>query len=181
MIVAIDEEASSSIQPICAEPSARIDQIQGSQPFLRLSVSLPAALSVRLDAMMAERGLLSRSQVIAELIRHEVADFESRQLDPVIAGTITLIYSTESGRGRVAVAQTQSAYLKETVSSQHVFLENDQSLEVMLVQGPAARIRQLCDDLRRLRSVQQIKLVVTSTLLPSLHAHGEAAIPDPGG
>ena len=73
---------------------------------------------------------------------------------------------------RHTLARTQSAYLKEVISSQHVFLEDDQSLEVLLVQGPAARLRQLCDDLCRIRSVQQIKLVITTALLPQLHAHG---------
>lgn len=148
---------------------------QGASLFARLSISLPPELVVQLDAMMAERGLPSRSQVIAELIRHELADFEARQVDPVIAGTITLIYRAESGRVRHALAQTQSAYLDEVISSQHVFLEDDQSLEVLLVQGPAARLRQLCDDLRRIRSVQQIKLVTTTALLPPLHAHSDDA------
>jgi CopG family nickel-responsive transcriptional regulator len=41
---------------------------------------------------------------------------------------------------------------------------------VLLVQGPAERLRQLCDDLRRIRSVLQIKLVTTTSLLPPLHA-----------
>ena len=36
----------------------------------RLSVSLPAELLAQLDAMVAERNLPSRSQMIAELIRH---------------------------------------------------------------------------------------------------------------
>ena len=53
-------------------------------------------------------------------------------------------------------------------------LEEDQSLEVLLVQGPPQRLQQLCDDLRRVRGVQQIKLVTTTALLPPLHAHGEA-------
>jgi CopG family nickel-responsive transcriptional regulator len=151
------------------------NESQGAALFARLSISLPPELVVQLDAMMAERGLPSRSQVIAELIRHELADFEARQFDPVIAGTITLIYRAESGRVRHALAQTQSAYLEEVISSQHVFLEDDQSLEVLLVQGPAARLRQLCDDLRRIRAVQQIKLVTTTALLPPLHAHSDGA------
>ena len=146
-------------------------------PFARLSVSLPPELLTQLDAMMSQRRLYSRSQMIAELIRHELAEHEARQVDPIIAGTITLIYRAESGRVRHALAQTQLAYLKEVISSQHVFLEGDQSLEVLLVQGPAARLRQLCDDLRRIRSVQQIKLVTTTALLPPLHAHGEDAPP----
>jgi CopG family nickel-responsive transcriptional regulator len=110
--------------------------------------------------------------VITELIRHELADFGARQENPVIVGTITLIYRTESWRVRYALARTQSAYLEEVISSQHVFLEDDQSLEILLVQGPAARLRQLCDDLRRIRSVQQIKLATATALLPPLHAHG---------
>jgi len=139
----------------------------------RLSVSLPAELLNQLDAMVAERGLPSRSQMIAELIRHELAEHSEATPGAVVAGTITLIYRAESGRVRHALAQTQCLYLKEVISSQHVFLEEDQSLEVMLVQGPSERLQQLCDELRRIRGVQQIKLVTTTALLPPLHALGE--------
>jgi len=142
-------------------------------PYLaRLSVSLPTELLAQLDAMIAERGLPNRSQTISELIRHEIADHNENQVGSVLAGTITLIYRAESGRVRHALAQTQQTYLKEVISSQHVFLEEDQSLEVLLVQGPAERLRSLCDELRKIRGVQQIKLVTTTALLPPLHAHG---------
>ena len=141
-------------------------------PLARLSLSMPAELLGQLDAMVAERGLPSRSQMIAELIRHELADHQEGKADSVFAGTITLIYRTESGRVRQALAQAQSTFLKEVISSQHVFLEDDQSLEVLLVQGPSERLQALCDELRRIRGVQQIKLVTTTALLPPLHAHG---------
>ncbi len=141
----------------------------------RLSVSLPAELLSQLDAMVADRALPSRSQMIAELIRHELAEHREETPGGVVAGTITLIYRAESGRVRHALAQTQCAYLMEVISSQHVFLEEDQSLEVLLVQGPGERLQQLCDELRRIRGVQQIKLVTTTALLPPLHAHGEDA------
>jgi CopG family nickel-responsive transcriptional regulator len=143
------------------------------QPHLaRLSISLPTDLLERLDAMIATRGLPNRSQTIAELIRHELAEHSETLVGVVIAGTITLIYRADSGRVRHALAQTQLTYLKEVISSQHVFLEDDQSLEVLLVQGPAERLQALCDDLRKIRGVQQIKLVATTALLPPLHAHG---------
>jgi CopG family nickel-responsive transcriptional regulator len=141
----------------------------------RLSISLPTDLIERLDAMIASRGLSNRSKIIAELIRHEVAYHNETQEDSVIAGTITLIYRADSGRVRQALAQTQLTYLKEVIASQHVFLEDDQSLEVLFVQGPAARLNELCDDLRRIRGVLQIKLVATTALLPPLHDHGSPA------
>ena len=43
----------------------------------RLSMSLPAELSRQLDMMVEERGLPSRSQLIAELIRHALAEHEA--------------------------------------------------------------------------------------------------------
>lgn len=149
----------------------------------RLSVSLPAELLAQLDAMVADRGLPSRSQMIAELIRHELAEHSEGVPGAVLAGTLTLIYRAESGRVRHALAEAQSEFLKEVISSQHVFLEDDQSLEVLLVQGPSERLQAICDRLRKIRGVQQIKLVTTTALLPPLHAHAgeEASTPSSAG
>ena len=136
----------------------------------RLSMSLPTERYRQLDVMVHERGLPSRSQLIAELIRHALADHgEETHPDALLAGTITLVYRANMGRVRELLVQTQHDYLKEVISAQHVFLEDDQSLEVMLVQGPAARLRALCDALRKVRGVQQIRLFTTTALLPPLH------------
>lgn len=143
----------------------------------RLSISLPTELLTRLDAMIGQRGLPNRSQTISELIRHELAEHSEGQRGAIIAGTITLVYRAESGRVRHALAQTQLAYLKEVISSQHVFLEDDQSLEVLLVQGPSERLQSLCDELRTIRGVQQIRMFTTTALLPPLHAHSAPEAP----
>lgn len=136
----------------------------------RLSMSLPAELSRQLDTMVEERGLPSRSQLIAELIRNELAEHGAAlRPEDMLAGTITLVYRGDMGRVRHQLAQTQGEYLKEVISSQHVFLEDDQSLEVLLVQGPARRLRDLCDALRKVRGVQQLRLFTTTALLPPLH------------
>jgi CopG family nickel-responsive transcriptional regulator len=133
-------------------------------------MSLPAELFRQLDMMVEERGLPSRSQLIAELIRHALAEHEAlTRPDETLAGTVTIVYAGGGGRVRQQLAETQGDYLKEVISSQHVFLEEDQSLEVLLVQGPAVRLRQLCDALRKVRGVQQLQLVTTTALLPPLH------------
>lgn len=144
----------------------------------RLSMSLPADLFRQLDMMVEERGLPSRSQLIAELIRHALAEHEAlTRPDDMLAGTITIVYAGGGGRVRQQLAETQSDYLKEVISSQHVFLEQDQSLEVLLVQGPAVRLKQLCDALRTIRGVQQLQLVTTTALLPPLHEQEGLAPP----
>jgi CopG family nickel-responsive transcriptional regulator len=136
---------------------------------VRLSISIPADLFSELDAMVTERDVANRSQMIAELIRKELAEHTARERpETLLAGTITLIYRAESGRVRQALAQVQSDFIPEIISSQHVFLEDDQSLEVLLVQGSALQLHSLCDALRKIRGVQQARLVTTTALLPPL-------------
>lgn len=143
-----------------------------SASLARLSMSLPAELFRQLDMMVEERGLPSRSQLMAELIRHALAEHEAlTRPEEMLAGTITLVYRGDRGRVRQQLAESQADYLKEVISSQHVFLEDDQSLEVLLVQGPAGRLKALCDALRAIRGVHQLKLVTTTALLPPLHDH----------
>jgi len=138
---------------------------------VRLSISLPAELFAELDAMVAERAVANRSQMIAELIRAELAQHSARERpDSVLAGTITMIYRAESGRVRTGLAQVQLGYVAEIISSQHIFLENDQAMEVLLVQGKAQRLHTLRDALRQTRGVQQCSLVTTTALLPPLSA-----------
>ena len=143
-----------------------------AQPSLvRLSISLPAELFNELDAMVAERETSNRSQMIAELIRAELAEHSARERpQTLLAGTITLIYRAESGRIRQTLAEVEMGFVPETISSQHVFLEDDQSLEVLLVQGTALRLHALCDALRKVRGVQQCRLVTTTALLPPLES-----------
>jgi CopG family nickel-responsive transcriptional regulator len=145
-----------------------------STQLARLSISLPGSLLAQLDAMVDKRALSNRSQLIAELIRHELADHRESHGASALAGTITLIYRAEGGRARQALARAQAGFVKEVISSQHVFLEGDQSLEVLLVQGPPQRLLQLCDGLRKIRAVLQAKLVTTTALLPPLHARSRA-------
>ena len=53
--------------------------MMGTEPtsVARLSMSLPSELFRQLDMMVEERGLPSRSQLIAELIRHALAAHEA--------------------------------------------------------------------------------------------------------
>lgn len=139
-------------------------------PTSRFSISLPGDLLEQLDAVVSRRGLPSRSQVIAELIRGALVEHElAMDAGRVVAGTITLIYTNRRGHVRHRMAMIQRAYLMEVISSQHVFLEGEHSLEVLLVQGPGERLNRLADELRSVKGVEQVRVVITQALVPPLH------------
>lgn len=142
------------------------------QPSLaRLSISLPAELFEDLNAMVSERKVANRSQLVAELIRAELAEHSAHERpETVLAGTVTLMYHAESGRIRQLLAQVQLGFVPEIISSHHVFLGNDQALEILLVRGTALRLHALSDALRKIRGVQQCRLVTTTAPVPPLSA-----------
>ncbi len=135
----------------------------------RFSMSLPSDLLDQLDGMVSRRKLPSRSQAIAEMIHLELADHESRAGRGVVAGTITLVYGNRREAIRSQLARIQREFLKEVISSQHVFLEDGHSLEVLLVQGPGERLNKLADKLAGVRGVKQVKAAFTTRVLPPLH------------
>lgn len=141
-----------------------------SPPISRFSISLPGDLLDRLDALVAKRKLPSRSQVLAELIRGALVENElATDASRVVAGTITLVYTNRRNTLRHRLGVIQRRYVKEVISSQHVFLESDHSLEVMLVQGPGHRLRKLADELRSIKGVEQVRIIITQSLMPPLH------------
>ena len=136
---------------------------------MRFSVSLPPSLAADLDAMVESRGLPSRSAAVAEMVRSQLVRHRTALGQGTLAGTITLVYRNSGGAVRSRIAGIQRRFLKETITSQHAFLENDYSLEVLLVQGPADTLRDLCNELTKCRGVEQAELTFTAALLPQLH------------
>lgn len=139
----------------------------------RFSVSLPAALLRELDSVVQERRLPNRSHAVAEMIRSYVLNHMEVMGDRLMAGVITVVYSNDRSRVHGRLQHIERRYLKEVISSQHVFLEGEQSLEALLVQGPADRLHALVDEIAACKGVHTVKLAITAALLPPIHAYSE--------
>lgn len=135
----------------------------------RMSVSLPESLLGELDEMVKQRGYDSRSQAIAEMIRHEITAHKTTLGDEIMAGTITLLYDHSTPKLQKVLADLQHEYIQEVISSLHVHLMHSQTMEVILVQGPSLRLQQIADRLITNRGVISGKLQLSTTLMPPLH------------
>ncbi len=139
------------------------------QPVQRISISLPDAVYRELDEMIAERGIESRSKLIAELITQAVTEHQEDKGDQIMAGAITLIYDEAKGQLLQRLAEIERQHIDEVISSLHVQLENNHRMEVILVQGPAAKLRQIADRLVGSKGVRTGRLTLTSIIMPPLH------------
>jgi hypothetical protein len=59
--------------------------------------------------------------------------------------------------------------IAEVISKQHVLLEDNHMMEVILVQGPASRLKAIADELITCKGVRSGKLTISSALIPPIH------------
>jgi CopG family transcriptional regulator, nickel-responsive regulator len=134
----------------------------------RFSVSLPADLLDELDEMVRRRGFQSRSQAIAALARDGLVELQSELGTQSMAGTINLVYDYRKRNLQARLMEIQHKYYLMVVTSQHVHLEHHHYLEVLLVQGPPAKLRELADELATCKGVKYCKLQLAAEALPPL-------------
>jgi CopG family nickel-responsive transcriptional regulator len=143
--------------------------IKGQGGVSRVSISLPEMLLNQLDDMVVARGYESRSAAISEMISHEVTAHKRELGNEVMAGTITLLYDHSTPRLQKILADLQHEHVEEVISSLHVHLMHSQTMEVILVQGPASRLQRIADRMITNRGVISGKLELTTTLIPQVH------------
>jgi CopG family nickel-responsive transcriptional regulator len=135
---------------------------------VRFSISLPAGLASQLEKVMGDRGFKNRSQAIAEMVRSQLSELKVETGHGSTAGTISLIYDYRKRNLQTMLSAIQHKYYLLIVSSMHVHLEQHQYLEVLLVQGPPRRVRQLADELITCKGVRHGKLQLTALEIPPL-------------
>jgi CopG family nickel-responsive transcriptional regulator len=135
----------------------------------RISVSLPEGLLGDLDSMVARRGFVSRSQAITEMINQQLAEYRSEVGHDIMAGTINLVYDYSVPGLHKQLSDIQHEYVAEVISTLNVTLENNQSLQVFLVQGPADKLKTISDRMIACRGVITGKLLMSTAVLPPVH------------
>lgn len=135
----------------------------------RISMSLPEGLHAELDRMVEERGFVSRSQAIGEVLQQFLLQHKRERGEDVMVGTVTLVYDNSIRGLQSDLADLQRRHLDEVIGSLHVHLMHDQTMEVILVQGPVRTLERLADAMTCKRGVSCGKLHLIAALIPQLH------------
>jgi CopG family transcriptional regulator, nickel-responsive regulator len=142
---------------------------QQNRPVSRISMSLPYALLKELDRMVGERGFISRSQAIADMLHRCLIEHKRELGDDIMVGTVTLVYDNSVPGLQKQLAELQSRHIDEVISSLHVQLVRNQTMEVILVQGPARTLQAIADQLISRRGVISGKMHLVAALMPQVH------------
>lgn len=142
---------------------------QPVRPLARISMSLPAELLEDVDKFVDQHDIPSRSHAIALMLSEYLVNNPVEDSNEVAFGTITLHYYNNMYDLQRQLAELQYHHINEVISSVHVQLVRNQLMEVILVQGPAAKLRQIADEFTKMRGVILCRLQVIGAIIPPLH------------
>jgi len=139
----------------------------------RVSISLPPPLLTELDRMVESKGYESRSQAIGDMVNYQLCEHKRMLGNEVMVGTITLLYDRLTRDLQKKLADMQYKHINEVISSLHVHLSEDQLMEVILVQGPAAKLQAVANEMTTLRGIVTGRLQLLAAVIPQVHPLAE--------
>lgn len=135
-----------------------------SHELVRFSVAMPADLLEELDAYAARRGVVkNRSEAVRDLVRDALVDATVQDPDAIIFGTLTMVFDHHANDLRDRLDGIQHNHCDEIVSTMHVHVDPHNCMEVIVMKGKSATIREIADALLGTKGVLHGKLVTTTT------------------
>ncbi len=143
---------------------------ENSDGIRRITISMPEETFQLLDRLVTQRGFDSRSQAVSEMIQQQAAEHLSKVGTEVMAAALTLIYDESKSSLLRDLARVCRDHVSEVISSQHILLEDEHVLEVILMQGPSRTLRDITNELVTCKGVKRAHLTLTPHLIPQLHS-----------
>ena len=152
-----------------------VDRGRGERPVSRISMSLPYALLREIDRMVDERGFESRSQAIGDVLHQFLIEHKRESGDDIMVGTVTLVYDNAAPGLQRQLAELQRRHIDEVIGSLHVHLMQQQTMELILVQGPVKTLQAIADAMISRRGVISGRMHLVAALMPPLHPFMQAS------
>lgn len=129
---------------------------------IRFGVSLDKDLLDRFDQLIHSQNYSNRSEAIRDLIRASLVKKEWA-IEEEIAGTITLVYNHHQREIVNTLTDIQHDFHHLIISTQHIHLDHDNCMEIVVARGRPKEVEQLSQQLKSTRGVKYCSLSMATT------------------
>jgi len=128
----------------------------------RTGVSIEEELLRQFDRVIAKRGYRNRSEALRDLIRETLIS-EAIDRNKQVVATLSMIYDHHRPNLANKLTEIQHHSHGNVLAATHVHLDADNCLEVVIMKGRSAEVKQLAEHMLSMRGVKHGKLVLTTT------------------
>lgn len=127
---------------------------------VRFGVSFEKEVLEALDEYMMENRFANRSQALRQLVNKHIVE-KKWLCNNKVAGALTLVYDHHKREIAKHLGDIQRDYGEEILSVQRYMLNENNSMEVVALNGVSARLTELSEKLISEKGVQHGKLIMT--------------------
>ena len=120
---------------------------------IRFGVSLEEDLLEKFDTLRRTENYSNRSEAIRDLIREKLVRKQWIAGEEVV-GVITLVYDHHRRELMNRLAEIQHHAYRSIISTQHIHMDHDNCLEIIVVRGDGKEIHGLADTIRTEKGVK---------------------------
>ncbi|MFH1613040.1 MAG: nickel-responsive transcriptional regulator NikR [bacterium] len=128
----------------------------------RFSISLNKDLVNKFDNHIKEKNYSTRSKAIGDLIRQDFVKTEWIQGEKVI-GIITMVYDHHKKELVNKLIDIEHHFHDLIISSQHIHLDKDNCVEIIITKSNPKKIENLFDKLKSTKGVKHSSLSMATT------------------
>jgi len=117
------------------------------------------------DRLIEQKRYGNRSEATRSLIRNSLFRPKSEDVDKddkEMVGTLTLLYNRHERAVSEKLTRYKDAHNDRIITSQHIHLDDRNSLEVMILRGGAQTVSRISDEFIRIRGIMHGNLVIVS-------------------
>jgi len=129
---------------------------------IRFGVSLDETLLNKFDKINKKKGYANRSEAIRDLLREELVKQEWTESNDV-AGTITLVYDHHTRGLNNKLIEIQHNYTDMIISSQHIHIDHDNCLEIIILKGSPKKMEKISSQLKSTKGIKHCSLTMATT------------------
>ncbi len=128
----------------------------------RFGVSMDGDLLAAFDQRIEQAGYSNRSEAIRDLVRDYLVEQRIQAPDAHVIGTVTIMYDHHSRLLGERLTDLQHDHHDAIRCTTHVHLDAHNCVEVIVLSGTSAQVREIAEGLISTRGVQHGRLVMTA-------------------
>ncbi|MDP8257810.1 MAG: nickel-responsive transcriptional regulator NikR [Candidatus Aadella gelida] len=130
---------------------------------IRFGVSIEKDLLTRFDKLISKENYPNRSEAFRDLMRDKLVDEEWEKGAGEVAGVVTLVYDHHKRDVRNLLEDVQHDHHGLIVSGQHIHLDHDNCLEIIVLRGESDKVRTVAGALKSIKGVKHGQLAMATT------------------
>jgi CopG family nickel-responsive transcriptional regulator len=127
---------------------------------VRFTVSVEGELLDEFDRYCQAERIANRSEALRQIIREKLTLRAAEAGAGEVCASLTVVYDHHDTGLHNRMVGLQHDHHESVVSTMHVHLDHDYCMEVIVLRGPAEKLRRLAADLSGLRGILRSQLVI---------------------